>query len=143
MEPYLLGGAFIVSSIIPTIYFKKLYAKTISAEDSTPKILRTISEARKTGMSPESSIIHACKRKEYGLSKDSKEGGSADWKDTFRREGRCPRCPSVRYWRRWGGRGPQYSQRQSSPRYLKPCRNLRNSMNCGQTRRTGARGLGG
>lgn len=67
MEPYLLGGAFIASSIVPTIYFKKLYAKTISAEDSTPKILRTISEARKTGMSPESSVIHACKRKEYGL----------------------------------------------------------------------------
>ena len=40
---------------------------TIAAEDSTPKILRTISEARKTGMSPESSVIHACKRKEYGI----------------------------------------------------------------------------
>ena len=67
MEPYLLGGALIASSIMPTIYFKKLYAKTIASEDSTPKILRTISEARKTGMSPESSVIHACKRKEYGL----------------------------------------------------------------------------
>jgi len=67
IEPYLLGGALIASSIVPTIYFKKLYAKTISAEDSTPKILRTISEARKTGMSPESSVIHACKRKEYGV----------------------------------------------------------------------------
>ena len=40
---------------------------TIASEDSTPKILRTISEARKTGMSPEGSVIHACKRKEYGM----------------------------------------------------------------------------
>ena len=67
MEPYLLGGALIASSIVPSVYFKKLYAKTIASEDSTPKILRTISEARKTGMSPENSVIHACKRKEYGL----------------------------------------------------------------------------
>ena len=67
MGPYLLGGAFIAASILPTIRFKKLYSMTISAEDSTPKILRTISEARKTGMSPESSVIHACKRKEYGV----------------------------------------------------------------------------
>ena len=67
MEPYLLGGALVASSIVPTIYFKKLYAKNMASEDSTPKILRSISEARKTGMSPESSVIHACKRKEYGL----------------------------------------------------------------------------
>ena len=67
MEPYLLGGALIASSVVPTIYFRKSYAKNIAAEDSTPKILRTISEARKTGMSPERSVIHACKRKEYGL----------------------------------------------------------------------------
>ena len=67
MEPYVLGGALIGASIVPTIYFKKSYAMTIASEDSTPKILRTISEARKTGMSPESSVIHACKRKEYGM----------------------------------------------------------------------------
>jgi flagellar protein FlaJ len=67
MEPYLLGGALIASSIVPTIYFKKSYAMTVASEDSTPKILRTISEARKTGMSPEGSVIHACKRKEYGM----------------------------------------------------------------------------
>jgi flagellar protein FlaJ len=67
MEPYLLGGSFIAASIVPTIHFRKIYSKTIASEDSTPKILRTISEARKTGMSPESSVIHACKRKEYGL----------------------------------------------------------------------------
>ena len=67
MEPYVLGGALIASSVVPTIYFKKSYAMTIASEDSTPKILRTISEARKTGMSPEGSVIHACKRKEYGM----------------------------------------------------------------------------
>jgi flagellar protein FlaJ len=67
MEPYLLGGSLIASSIVPTIYFKKSYAMTIASEESTPKILRTISEARKTGMSPEGSVIHACKRKEYGM----------------------------------------------------------------------------
>jgi len=67
MEPYLLGGALIVASIIPTIQFRKIYAKNLASEDATPKILRTISEARRTGMSPESSVIHACKRKEYGL----------------------------------------------------------------------------
>ena len=67
MGPYVLGGTLIAASIIPTIKFRKIYAKNIASEDSTPKILRTISEARKTGMSPESSVIHACKRKEYGL----------------------------------------------------------------------------
>jgi len=67
MEPYLLGGAFIAASIVPAIKFRKIYAKNIASEDATPKILRTITEARKTGMSPESSVIHACKRKEYGL----------------------------------------------------------------------------
>jgi len=66
MNPYLLGGALIAASIVPAIKFKKSYAMTLASEDSTPKILRTISEARKTGMSPESSLIHACKRKEYG-----------------------------------------------------------------------------
>ena len=67
MEPYLLGGSLIAASILPAIQYRKIYAKNIASEDSTPKILRTISEARKTGMSPESSVIHACKRKEYGL----------------------------------------------------------------------------
>jgi flagellar protein FlaJ len=67
MEPYLLGGSLIAASVVPTIYFKKSYAMTVASEDSTPKILRTISEARKTGMSPEGSVIHACKRKEYGM----------------------------------------------------------------------------
>ncbi|MFQ5440899.1 MAG: type II secretion system F family protein [Nitrosopumilaceae archaeon] len=66
LNPYLLGGSLIAASIVPSIYFKRLYTMTIASEDSTPKILRTISEARKTGMSPESSVIHACKRKEYG-----------------------------------------------------------------------------
>jgi len=66
LSPYLLGGALIAASIVPTIYFRKLYSMTIASEDSTPKILRTISEARKTGMSPEASVLHACKRKEYG-----------------------------------------------------------------------------
>ena len=59
MEPYLLGGCLIGASVLPAIKFRKIYEKNIASEDSTPKILRTISEARKTGMSPESSVIHA------------------------------------------------------------------------------------
>lgn len=67
VNPYFLGGVLIAISIWPTMYFRKTYAKIIASEDSTPIILRTITEARKTGMSPESCVIHACKRKDYGL----------------------------------------------------------------------------
>ncbi|MDX1596463.1 MAG: type II secretion system F family protein [Nitrosopumilaceae archaeon] len=67
IEPYVLGIILIVSSIWPTLHFKKLYSKIIAGEVATPQILRTITEARKTGMSPESCVIHACKRKDYGL----------------------------------------------------------------------------
>jgi len=67
MNPYLLGVALIAASVWPAIHFKKMYAKILASEEATPKILRTITEARKTGMSPESCVIHACERKDYGL----------------------------------------------------------------------------
>jgi flagellar protein FlaJ len=90
MEPYLLGGCLIGASVLPAIKFRKIYEKNIASEDSTPKILRTISEARKTGMSPESSVIHACKRKEYGVFNSTANGiankieWGVDFKTIFR-----------------------------------------------------------
>ena len=67
LEPYVMATALIVSSVLPAMHFRKSYSNILASESSTPKILRSVTEARKTGMSPESCIIHACKRKDYGL----------------------------------------------------------------------------
>jgi len=67
IDPYLLGIAIIVVSILPAMKFKKVYALSLDAETATPQILRDITEARKAGIGPEKCIIRACKRKDFKL----------------------------------------------------------------------------
>lgn len=57
----------IVAAIFPTMKFKSVYQKSLDAENSTPRIMRDIAEARKAGTSPEKCIIRTCKRKDYKL----------------------------------------------------------------------------
>src|SRR3989449_9163181 len=67
IDPYLLGIAIIIVSILPAMKFKKVYALSLDAETATPQILRDITEARKAGIGPEKCIIRACKRKDFKL----------------------------------------------------------------------------
>jgi flagellar protein FlaJ len=57
---------FLIVSIPPWFFYRKIAKVNFTAEDSTPSFLRDVCEARKIGLSPEKSIIHATKRSEYG-----------------------------------------------------------------------------
>jgi len=50
----------------PWLCYRKIAKINFAAEEFMPSFLRDISEARKIGLSPEKSIIHASKRSGYG-----------------------------------------------------------------------------
>jgi flagellar protein FlaJ len=64
---FIMMFALVASAIFPMMKFKSIYKKSIDAENSTPKIMRDIAEARKAGTSPEKCVIRTCKRKDYKL----------------------------------------------------------------------------
>jgi flagellar protein FlaJ len=53
-------------SLVPTLSYKNVVGVNFKAEDAMPSFLRDVSETRKTGMSPEKSIVHSAGRKGYG-----------------------------------------------------------------------------
>jgi flagellar protein FlaJ len=53
-------------SIPPTIVYMKIAKVNYDAENAMPNFLRDVTEARKIGLSPEKSIVHATKRTGYG-----------------------------------------------------------------------------
>ena len=55
-----------IISIPAAIAYRKLSVANLAAEEAIPSFLRDITEARKIGLSPEKSIIHASERKGYG-----------------------------------------------------------------------------
>ncbi|MEM2119260.1 MAG: type II secretion system F family protein [Candidatus Bathyarchaeia archaeon] len=57
---------FLIASIPPSFVYHKIAKVNFTAEDSMPSFLRDVCEARKIGLSPEKSIIHATKRGGYG-----------------------------------------------------------------------------
>jgi flagellar protein FlaJ len=57
---------FLIISVPPWLSYRKIAKVNFTAEDSMPSFLRDVSEARKIGLSPEKSIIHASKRSAYG-----------------------------------------------------------------------------
>jgi flagellar protein FlaJ len=57
---------FIIISVPPWLSYRKIAKVNFTSEDSMPSFLRDVSEARKIGLSPEKSIIHASKRSGYG-----------------------------------------------------------------------------
>ena len=62
----LVSICLLIISIPPAISYHKIAKKNFSAEEGMPSFLRDVTEARKTGLSPEKSIIHASKRKGHG-----------------------------------------------------------------------------
>jgi flagellar protein FlaJ len=64
--PLVVTVGLLVISIPPTIVYMRIAKINASAENSMPSFLRDVTEARKIGLSPEKSIIHAAKRTGYG-----------------------------------------------------------------------------
>jgi len=64
--PCLITLALVVISLPPAISYYKIAKVNSVAEEALPSFLRDVTEARKIGLSPEKSIIHASKRKNYG-----------------------------------------------------------------------------
>jgi len=64
--PALLTIGLTIMSLPPAIYYYKIAKENYNAEESLPSFLRDVTESQKTGLSPEKSIIHATKRRDYG-----------------------------------------------------------------------------
>jgi len=58
-------------SVPPAIAYMRLSKANLDAENAMPSFLRDVTEARKIGLSPEKSIVHAAKRTGYGRFTDT------------------------------------------------------------------------
>ena len=65
--PLLLSAMLTIGVLPGAIEYFKIARINYNAEASLPSFLRDITESQKTGISPEKSIIHATKRRDYGL----------------------------------------------------------------------------
>jgi len=66
LVPIIVTMCLSLVSFFPMIEYSRIIGVNIKAEESMPSFLRDISENRKTGMSPEKSIVQAAARKGYG-----------------------------------------------------------------------------
>jgi len=64
--PLLLTVCLTIGVVPGAIQYFKIARVNYNAEKSLPSFLRDITESQKTGISPEKSIIHATKRRDYG-----------------------------------------------------------------------------
>jgi len=64
--PAIVTLCLIVVSVPSAIAYHRVAVVNLAAEESMPSFLRDVTEARKIGLSPEKSIIHASKRRGYG-----------------------------------------------------------------------------
>ncbi|MCV0411577.1 type II secretion system F family protein [Nitrosarchaeum sp.] len=64
---YILGGALAVSALWPALKFQNRYKFSLDAESGSSIILRDVAEARKAGLGPETCVIRATKRNDFGL----------------------------------------------------------------------------
>jgi flagellar protein FlaJ len=64
--PEIVTLCLIVVSVPPAIAYYKVAVVNLAAEEYMPSFLRDVTEAKKIGLSPEKSIIHASKRRGYG-----------------------------------------------------------------------------
>jgi flagellar protein FlaJ len=64
--PAIVTVCLIVASVPSAIAYRQVAVVNFAAEESLPSFLRDVTEARKIGLSPEKSIIHASKRNAYG-----------------------------------------------------------------------------
>jgi flagellar protein FlaJ len=59
-------AGLVAVSIPPIIVYSRIAKRNFSAENAMPSFIRDVTEARRTGISPEKSISHATKRRGYG-----------------------------------------------------------------------------
>jgi archaeal flagellar protein FlaJ len=64
--PEITTIALVAASLPIAIQYYRISKISYTAEESIPSFIRDITEAQKTGMSPEKSIVQATKRKDYG-----------------------------------------------------------------------------
>ena len=64
--PEIVTVGLVVASLLPAIQYYKIAKINYNAEDSMPSFIRDVTESNKIGLSPEKSIVHATKRKDYG-----------------------------------------------------------------------------
>ena len=67
VDPTLMvAGGLVAISILPALTYHRISRRNLSAENAMPSFLRDVTEARRTGLSPEKSIVHAAARRGYG-----------------------------------------------------------------------------
>jgi flagellar protein FlaJ len=64
--PLVVTVCLLVVSLPPAVVYMRIARANFEAENAMPSFLRDVTEARKIGLSPEKSIIHATKRTGYG-----------------------------------------------------------------------------
>jgi flagellar protein FlaJ len=64
--PEIVTIGLVVASLLPAIQYYRIAKVNYNAEDSMPSFIRDVTESQKIGLSPEKSIVHATKRKDYG-----------------------------------------------------------------------------
>ena len=64
--PFIVTAGLVGVCIPPTIVYQRIAKKNFAAEVAIPNLLRDVTEARRTGLSPEKSIVHAANRRGYG-----------------------------------------------------------------------------
>lgn len=64
--PLIVTACLVVISLPTAWSYHKIAKTNFAAEEAMPSFLRDVTEARKIGLSPEKSIIHASKRTGYG-----------------------------------------------------------------------------
>ena len=64
--PLLVMAGLSAISILPSVTYMRIARVNFSAENAMPSFLRDVTEARRTGLSPEKSIVHAAARRGYG-----------------------------------------------------------------------------
>ena len=64
--PLLVCVCLVATSLPPALTYLSISRRERSAERALPSFLRDVTEARKTGLSPEKSIAHAARRRGYG-----------------------------------------------------------------------------
>ncbi|MFQ6054111.1 MAG: type II secretion system F family protein, partial [Candidatus Bathyarchaeia archaeon] len=65
--PLMVAGGLVAISIPPALTYHRIARRNLAASDAMPSFLRDVTEARRTGLSPEKSIVHAAARRGYGL----------------------------------------------------------------------------
>ena len=65
--PLLVTAGLVFVSTPPWLVYRGIAKKNYAAEAAIPSLLRDVTEARRTGLSPEKAIVHAADRRGYGL----------------------------------------------------------------------------